>query len=171
MDGIYILDEYIISVLFNTKDEGEIIDKYNFFLDKIGKLFDLTIKDYLLSKGVDELRINNMYEGNDDEISKYLQDYELYEIIKNNINQLLKAYYDKLLINLDENKRKEMEEYIFESSKDSQNRNLILKEILDRVKNIYNNEGVKDYSQLEQKEEINNIVINYFNKYNNTNGW
>lgn len=164
----YYIDPYIVSILFQQIDTEEVLDTYYELLDKQGQVIDLSLKNFLLEKAVPETEIDKILAFEDDyelpqEIAQLINTDEFRIKIQNNINSLLKAYYDVLIPKLSEEKKIELNEYIADYKKMLIKQQNVINKGINFLTEVLDKAGVGSYGQLEKKSAYSEIVEGYLN--------
>lgn len=116
----YLLDPYIISILFQTKDDEETFATYSSLMSKLFILIEETIKFYLNEKKIDPNKINALMQSLenpdnatvDEDIKAILREEELIKLLTESIDSFGKMFYDNLLPVLPAEDRKEIARYL-----------------------------------------------------------
>jgi hypothetical protein len=155
-DLVYTLDPYIISILFQTKDDNKVLEIYADLLQDLKGVYEETVKEYMLQNDFTEDDVKKVletenYDDIDLKYQPYMQNIILLKRIEDNSKELLKAFYDQLLLKLSPEQKKELDDYLQESADLIQAKKDTIKQGLQVMKNILDQYGVKNYDELVEK--------------------
>jgi macrodomain Ter protein organizer (MatP/YcbG family) len=166
MTGEYSIDPYILSILFNEQDAEKVLEIYRNIVDKAGKVFDITVKNYLLVNSLSEEAADKVLKAENTEtlpenIIQLMQSPQLALKVKTNIKSLYKAYYDHLFPKLSPAKQQELLDYIKENEEMLAEQSQLFNKGISVLTQIFGDSGVNNYAKLVKKENYDTFVDSY----------